>query len=117
MICLVIIKILLVATGLVAFFIRAPNFCFASLFWFVAKWAEGAFALLVFIDVALVARTGGIRLLLHALSEGPAELAPIISSAFLYIVDSPRTRAYLHPGTDLEVGRLHVPCRCTLIYG
>ena len=55
MICLVVIKILLVATGLVAFFIRAPNFCFASLFWFVAKWAEGAFALLVFIDVALVA--------------------------------------------------------------
>lgn len=55
------------------------------------------------IDVALVARTGGIRLLLHALSEGPIEMAPMISSAFLYIVDSPRTRAFLHPGTDLEV--------------
>ena len=54
MICFVLIKILLVATGLVAFFIRAPNFCFASLFWFVAKWAEGAFALLAIIDVALV---------------------------------------------------------------
>ena len=54
MICFVLINILLVATGLVAFFIRAPNFCFASLFWFVAKWAEGAFALLVIIDVVLV---------------------------------------------------------------
>lgn len=62
---------------------------------------------LVLIDVALVARTGGIRLLLHALSEGPLELAPIISSAFLYIADSPRTRAYLRPGTDLEVRRSH----------
>lgn len=48
-------------------------------------------------------RTGGIRLLLHALAEGPDEMAPLISSAFLYIVDHPRTRAYLHLGTDLEV--------------
>ncbi len=52
-ICLVIIKISLVITGLVAFFIRAPNFCFASLFWFVAKWAEGAFILLTIIAVVL----------------------------------------------------------------
>ncbi|EKM51823.1 uncharacterized protein PHACADRAFT_199326 [Phanerochaete carnosa HHB-10118-sp] len=58
---------------------------------------------ILLIDVALVARTGGIRLLLHALSEGPIEMAPMISSAFLYIADSPRTRAFLHPGTDLEM--------------
>lgn len=56
----------------------------------------------VLIDIELVARTGGIRVLLHALADGPLEMAPIIASAFLYIVDSPRTRAYLHPGTDLE---------------
>ncbi|KAI1308875.1 hypothetical protein F5Y03DRAFT_84344 [Xylaria venustula] len=52
-ICLTIIKIALLATGLVTFFIRAPNFCFASLFWFVAKWAEGGFALLIGIVVIL----------------------------------------------------------------
>lgn len=57
----------------------------------------------VLIDIELVARTDGIRVLLHALAEGPLEMAPLLSSAFLYIADSPRTRAYLHPGTDLEV--------------
>ncbi len=58
------------------------------------------------IDIDLVARTGGLRVLLHALAEGPLEMAPILSSAFLYIADSPRTRAYLHPGIDLEVRML-----------
>ena len=50
-----------------------------------------------------MARTGGIPLLLHAMHEGPPEMAPLISSAFLLIADSPRTRAYLRLGTDLEV--------------
>ncbi|KAI1753368.1 hypothetical protein F4782DRAFT_92502 [Xylaria castorea] len=54
-ICLTIVKIGLLATGLVTFFIRAPNFCFASLFWFVAKWAEGGFALLIGIVVIMAA--------------------------------------------------------------
>ncbi|CAL1712811.1 unnamed protein product [Somion occarium] len=58
---------------------------------------------ILLIDVELVARAGGIRVLLHALAEGPLEMAPLLASAFLYIVDSPRTRAYLHPGTDLEM--------------
>ncbi|KAH8104684.1 Rapamycin-insensitive companion of mTOR, N-term-domain-containing protein [Cristinia sonorae] len=58
---------------------------------------------ILLIDIELLAKTGGIRVLLHALAEGPLEMAPIISSAFLYIVDSPRTRAYLHPGIDLEM--------------
>ncbi|KAI0909057.1 hypothetical protein F4823DRAFT_457383 [Ustulina deusta] len=52
-ICLTIVKIALLATGLVTFFIRAPNICFASLFWFVAKWAEGGFAVLIGIVVIL----------------------------------------------------------------
>jgi hypothetical protein len=52
-ICMTIVKIALLATGLLTFFIRAPNFCFASLFWFVAKWAEGGFALLIGIAVIL----------------------------------------------------------------
>lgn len=55
------------------------------------------------IDIDLVARTGGIRFLLHALGEGPVEMGPILAAAFLYIVDSPRTRSYLTLGTDLEV--------------
>ncbi|KAI0346017.1 hypothetical protein BDW22DRAFT_1353679 [Trametopsis cervina] len=58
---------------------------------------------ILLIDIQLMARNGGIRLLLHALSEGPVEMGPIISSAFLYIADSPRTRAYLHIGIDLEM--------------
>lgn len=55
------------------------------------------------IDVELIARTGAIRILLHALGEGPLEMAPMLSSAFLHLADSPRTREYLHIGTDLEV--------------
>lgn len=47
------VKTALLATGLATFFIRAPNVCFASLFWFVAKWAEGGFALLLTIVVIL----------------------------------------------------------------
>lgn len=58
------------------------------------------------IDVDLVARTGGIRFLLHALGEGPLEMGPILAATFLYIVDSPHTRAYLNVGTDLEVRKL-----------
>ncbi|GAP84035.1 putative Bile salt-activated lipase [Rosellinia necatrix] len=53
-ICLTIVKIALLATGLITFFIRAPNVCFAALFWFVAKWAEIGFALLIAIVVIMV---------------------------------------------------------------
>ena len=52
-------------------------------------------------------KTGGIRVLLHSLSDGPLEMAPILTSAFLHIADSPRTRANLHPGTDLEASSVH----------
>ncbi|KAF9004644.1 Rapamycin-insensitive companion of mTOR, N-term-domain-containing protein [Cyathus striatus] len=58
---------------------------------------------ILLIDIDLVARTGGIRLLLHILGEGPVEITPILASAFLHIVDSPRTRDYLSVGTDLEL--------------
>ncbi|TFK88497.1 hypothetical protein K466DRAFT_488810 [Polyporus arcularius HHB13444] len=58
---------------------------------------------ILLIDIELMARTGGIRVLLHALAEGPLEMAPLLAAAFLHIIDSPRTRAYLHPGTDLEI--------------
>ena len=55
------------------------------------------------LDIDLVARTGGIRFLLHALGEGPVELGPILAATFLHIIDSPRTRAYLRLGVDVEV--------------
>ncbi|KAK7048427.1 Rapamycin-insensitive companion of mTOR, N-term-domain-containing protein [Favolaschia claudopus] len=77
----------------------------------VAEHAEDPFRLIciqtlgeiLIVDTDLVARTGGIRFLLHALGEGPLEVAPILASAFLHIVDSPRTRAYLQVGADLEM--------------
>ncbi|THH08497.1 hypothetical protein EW145_g2671 [Phellinidium pouzarii] len=58
---------------------------------------------ILLIDVDLVVRTGGARVLFQALSEGPIDLIPLIATAFLYIVDAPKTRAYMHPGTDLEI--------------
>ena len=57
-------------------------------------------------DIDLLARSGGMKILLHVLGEGPHELQPLVASAFLYIVDSPRTRVYLSVGTDLEVSQL-----------
>ncbi|KAI1171248.1 hypothetical protein F4777DRAFT_67538 [Nemania sp. FL0916] len=53
-ICITIVTIALLATGLSAFFIHPPNFCFAALFWFVAKWAQGGFALLIGIVLVLM---------------------------------------------------------------
>jgi len=70
----------------------------------------------VLVDIDLVSRTGGIGFLLHVLSEGPPELAPILASVFLYIADYPRTREYLQVGVDLEVGCTFVlsPCPDTM---
>lgn len=48
-------------------------------------------------------RSGGTRVLFQSLADGPVELVPIIATAFLYIIDGPATRSYIHPGTDLEV--------------
>ncbi|KAK9799277.1 hypothetical protein AB5N19_04633 [Seiridium cardinale] len=56
-ICLGVWSTLLLITGLVTFFIPSADFCFASLFWFVAKWAEGGFALLAIIIAVLVGCT------------------------------------------------------------
>jgi len=55
------------------------------------------------IDIDLLARCGGLRVLLHGLAEAPGELTSLLASTFLYIVDLPRTRNYLRPGSDLEV--------------
>ncbi|KIK95059.1 hypothetical protein PAXRUDRAFT_141598 [Paxillus rubicundulus Ve08.2h10] len=60
------------------------------------------------LDIEVVARSGGIRFLLHALGEGPVEIGPIIAATFLHIMDSPRTRAYLRLGIDVEIALLAV---------
>lgn len=53
-ICLIILGMLLLTNFLVADFIRSPDFCFASLFWFVAIYSRGCFAVLLAIDIILV---------------------------------------------------------------
>ncbi|CUA72508.1 Protein ste16 [Schizosaccharomyces pombe 972h-] [Rhizoctonia solani] len=58
---------------------------------------------IVLIDIELVSKSGGLRSVLTALTDGPAELAPIIAQVFLHIIDAPRTRRYLTPGVDLEI--------------
>ncbi|KAL0580619.1 hypothetical protein V5O48_001349 [Marasmius crinis-equi] len=58
---------------------------------------------LVVLDIDLVAKTGGIRVLLHVIGEGPTDITPILAFTFLHIVESPRSRAYLSVGTDLEI--------------
>lgn len=57
----------------------------------------------VLIDIDSLTRTGGLRLLIQVFGDGPAELTPMLASAFLQIADYPRTRAYLRIGCDLEV--------------
>ncbi|KAF8645235.1 hypothetical protein AX16_008062 [Volvariella volvacea WC 439] len=58
---------------------------------------------ILLIDIDLVSRTGALRHLLHVLADGPMVLTTLVASALLHIVDSPRTRAYLHVGIDLEL--------------
>ncbi|KJR81209.1 uncharacterized protein SPSK_01035 [Sporothrix schenckii 1099-18] len=53
-VCLIVLGILLLTNFLVADFIRSPDFCFASLFWFVAIYSRGCFAVLLAIDIILV---------------------------------------------------------------
>lgn len=58
---------------------------------------------IMLIDIQCVSKAGGMRVLLHTLSEGPPALASLLIPAFLYIIDSPSTRKYLRPGQDLEI--------------
>ncbi|KAK2065605.1 hypothetical protein LY76DRAFT_216609 [Colletotrichum caudatum] len=64
-ICLAIVGTFLLITYLVTLFVRPPNFCFASLFWFVQRWKEGCFVILTTISVALLASTLVIFFRLH----------------------------------------------------
>ncbi|KAK3325517.1 hypothetical protein B0H66DRAFT_127310 [Apodospora peruviana] len=53
-ICLTIIGLLILTNFLVANFDRSPNFCLTSLFWFVAHYSVGCFAVLVGITSTLL---------------------------------------------------------------
>jgi len=60
-------------------------------------------SVLVLIDMELVVKAGGMRTLLQALSDGPMDLSNLLTSVFLYLMDSPKTRNYLMPGSEMEV--------------
>ncbi|KAK3685498.1 hypothetical protein B0T22DRAFT_220115 [Podospora appendiculata] len=64
-ICLTIIGLLTLTNFLVANFDRSPNFCLTSLFWFVAHYSVGCFALLVGITSTLIACTVIVFVRLH----------------------------------------------------
>lgn len=57
------------------------------------------------IDIELVSKSGGMRTVLSALTDGPPELAPVLARVFLHIIDTPKTRRYLTPGVDLEASQ------------
>lgn len=64
--CLAILGAALLATFLVSHFIRPPNFCFPSLFWFVQWWKDGVFVLLIIIAAVLLICTIVIFWRLHS---------------------------------------------------
>ncbi|ANB11878.1 Tsc11p [Sugiyamaella lignohabitans] len=49
-----------------------------------------------------VSASGGIRVLLQSIIEGPYELSGSLSMAFAYVLDSPKNRGFLRGGRDLE---------------
>ncbi|KAL1921894.1 uncharacterized protein VTP21DRAFT_10536 [Calcarisporiella thermophila] len=54
-------------------------------------------------NISLVVKGGGMRALLHALVDGPRELADTLPITLLYILDAPATRCYVRSGVDLEI--------------
>lgn len=64
-ICLAIVGMLLLVTYIVTHFIRPPNFCFASLFWFLQRYKRGCFVLLTLIATVLLVSVVIIFIKLH----------------------------------------------------
>jgi hypothetical protein len=48
-------------------------------------------------------RGGGFGLVLHAVTDGPPELAPAIAQCVLLLADLPATRCFFKAGNDIEV--------------
>lgn len=57
-VCVAIVVVALAGTYAVTRFVRAPNFCFASLYWFVQRWRVACFSILVAITGSLVLACG-----------------------------------------------------------
>ncbi|KAI0036452.1 Rapamycin-insensitive companion of mTOR, N-term-domain-containing protein [Vararia minispora EC-137] len=58
---------------------------------------------ILLIDMELVVKAGGVRVLLQTLAEGPVEMTNLLTPIFLYVMDSPKTRSYLMPGSEMEI--------------
>lgn len=94
-ICLGIVAALLLVSLLVAFGDKAPDYCFASLFWILEHYAVGGFVLFLLISIALVIAVGTIIMrLIRSHAVDPTErmaasrmvyylVLGIISNAFL----------------------------------
>ncbi|KAK4048462.1 hypothetical protein OIO90_005793 [Microbotryomycetes sp. JL221] len=54
-------------------------------------------------DISLLVHSGGLRIILQTLSQGPFDLSLFLTNCFNYIMDKPGTRQYLRPGVDVEV--------------
>lgn len=63
--CLGVVGALVMMALIVAAVDRAPDFCFASLFWFVRPYANGSFAVLVTLSAITLVVIGTIFLKLH----------------------------------------------------
>ncbi|GAA6004172.1 hypothetical protein JCM10207_002465 [Rhodosporidiobolus poonsookiae] len=54
-------------------------------------------------NLPLLSHSGGLRVVLQSLVDGPHELAQPLSLLLLHAVDHPDTRQWLRPGVDVEV--------------
>lgn len=103
-ICLAIVGTLLLVTYLVTHFIRPPNFCFASLFWFLQSYKRGSFVVLTIITAALFASVVIIFIKLHrSVTIDPTER--VSASRMVYylslgFISSVSTPSYLPPAKE-----------------
>jgi hypothetical protein len=57
---------------------------------------------LTILDVALTVRSGGLRVLIQALTDGQSGISEVLVQSVLYVLDTPDKRCYLRPGVELE---------------
>ncbi|KTW28896.1 hypothetical protein T552_01525 [Pneumocystis carinii B80] len=55
------------------------------------------------LDPALIVSAGGNKVLLQTLSDGPFEIANEIAKLFIYLLDTPATRKFIRPKSDLQL--------------
>ncbi|KAG4301192.1 hypothetical protein PCK1_002502 [Pneumocystis canis] len=55
------------------------------------------------LDPALVIATGGNKVLLQTLSDGPFEITNELVKLFIYLLDKPATRKFVRPQSDLQL--------------